>query len=73
MLQRLSALFVVGLCLVPASLRAEVSGVKKPYFDSKGVKIHYTVQGKEDAEPVLLIHGFSARIETQWSAVFQAW
>lgn len=36
------------------------------YFDSNGVKIHYIVEGK--GEPVLLIHGFTASIETQWAA-----
>jgi len=36
------------------------------FFDSAGVKIHYTVEGK--GEPVLLIHGFGADIRTNWSA-----
>lgn len=34
------------------------------FFDSNGVKIHYIVEG--EGEPVLLIHGFSASIPTQW-------
>src|SRR5262245_53921914 len=34
------------------------------FFDSNGVKIRYTDQGK--GEPVLLIHGFSANVEMQW-------
>jgi pimeloyl-ACP methyl ester carboxylesterase len=34
------------------------------YFDSGGVKIHYTDEGK--GEPVLLIHGFAADIVTNW-------
>jgi pimeloyl-ACP methyl ester carboxylesterase len=33
-------------------------------FDSNGVKIRYTDQGK--GEPVLLIHGFTANVEMQW-------
>lgn len=33
-------------------------------FDSKGVKIRYTVEG--EGEPVLLIHGFTATPEVQW-------
>ncbi len=41
------------------SLRAE-----DQFFDSNGVKIRYTVEGK--GEPVLLIHGFTANIEFQW-------
>jgi pimeloyl-ACP methyl ester carboxylesterase len=35
------------------------------FFDSNGVKIRYTVTGQ--GEPVLLIHGFTANIETQWA------
>jgi pimeloyl-ACP methyl ester carboxylesterase len=35
------------------------------FFDSNGVKIHYTVQGQ--GEPVLLIHGFTADIQKQWT------
>jgi pimeloyl-ACP methyl ester carboxylesterase len=34
------------------------------FFDSKGVKIRYTVDGR--GEPVLLIHGFTANIEKNW-------
>jgi pimeloyl-ACP methyl ester carboxylesterase len=34
------------------------------FFDSAGVKIHYTVEGK--GEPVLLIHGFSSDIQENW-------
>ena len=34
------------------------------FFDSDGVKIHYTIQGK--GEPVLLIHGYTANIQVQW-------
>jgi len=36
------------------------------YFDSAGVKIHYTVEGM--GEPVLLLHGFGADIQTNWAA-----
>jgi pimeloyl-ACP methyl ester carboxylesterase len=35
------------------------------YFTSNGVKIRYIVEGK--GEPVLLIHGFTANIEMQWT------
>jgi pimeloyl-ACP methyl ester carboxylesterase len=34
-------------------------------FDSNGVKIHYTDQGR--GEPVLLIHGFSVNDQIQWT------
>jgi pimeloyl-ACP methyl ester carboxylesterase len=70
--RRLLPGLVVCLCLVPAGLRAEAPPLKKPYFDSNGVKIHYVVQGKEDGEPVLLIHGFTVNIEMQWAPVLKA-
>ena len=46
---------------VPAGLPA-----KEDFFDSKGVKIHYTDEGQ--GEPVLLIHGFTADIALNWRA-----
>jgi pimeloyl-ACP methyl ester carboxylesterase len=57
------------LCLATAGLQAQTPEVKEPSFDSAGVKIHYVIQGKEDGEPVLLIHGFSVNIEAQWEPV----
>jgi pimeloyl-ACP methyl ester carboxylesterase len=70
--RRLVGGLVVCLCLAPAALRAEAPALKKPYFDSNGVKIHYVVQGKADGEPVLLIHGFTVNIELQWGPVLKA-
>jgi pimeloyl-ACP methyl ester carboxylesterase len=35
-------------------------------FDSGGVKIHYTIDGK--GEPVILIHGYAASIAANWGA-----
>jgi pimeloyl-ACP methyl ester carboxylesterase len=71
--RRLVPGLVVCLCLLlPAGLRAEPPELTKPYFDSDGVKIHYIVQGKEDGEPVLLIHGFTGNIEGQWEPVLKA-
>jgi pimeloyl-ACP methyl ester carboxylesterase len=54
---------VVWLLVVGASplLRAEDF-----FFDSAGIKIHYTVEGK--GEPVILVHGFSASILMNWGA-----
>jgi pimeloyl-ACP methyl ester carboxylesterase len=50
-----------GLVLTLApGLRAE-----DKFFESNGVKIRYTDQGK--GEPVLLIHGFGASVEGQWA------
>jgi pimeloyl-ACP methyl ester carboxylesterase len=36
------------------------------FFDSDGVRLHYTVQGA--GEPVLLIHGYTANIAINWAA-----
>jgi pimeloyl-ACP methyl ester carboxylesterase len=41
-----------------------VARAEDRFFDSGGVKIHYTIEG--NGEPVLLIHGFTANIQTQW-------
>lgn len=72
MMRRLSLGAIVFLCILTSDLRAQVKGAKKPSFDSGGVQIHYTVQGKEDGEPVLLIHGFTANIDMQWAPVIKA-
>jgi pimeloyl-ACP methyl ester carboxylesterase len=41
-------------------------GAEEQFFDSNGVKIRYIVEGK--GEPVLLIHGFTINLETNWKA-----
>ncbi len=38
--------------------------VEGQYFDSDGVKIHYTVQG--EGEPVVLVHGFAFNADLNW-------
>lgn len=38
--------------------------VEGEYFDSDGVKIHYTIEGQ--GPPVILIHGFSVNADLQW-------
>lgn len=42
------------------------AGAESQFFDSKGVKIHYTVEGQ--GEPVVLIHGFTATGPLNWVA-----
>ncbi len=56
----LSPLVACAVLFGTARLYADAGApaVKNGTFDSNGVKIHYTVEGK--GEPVLLIHGFSA-------------
>ncbi len=53
------ALLTLTLALVSA-VRAEDG-----FFDSNGVKIHYMVQG--DGEPIILIHGYTANAQMNWS------
>jgi pimeloyl-ACP methyl ester carboxylesterase len=64
-------LSLVCVFVLAAGLRAQ-GAVKKPSFDSGGVPIHYIVAGKNQGEPVLLIHGFTANIELQWTPVIKA-
>jgi len=47
--------------VLPAFLHAEDFT-----FNSAGVKIHYTIEGK--GEPVILIHGYAASIAANWGA-----
>jgi pimeloyl-ACP methyl ester carboxylesterase len=54
--------FVLVCCVVTLLRSVEA---EDGYFESDGVKIHYTVQG--EGEPVLLIHGYTANIEFQWA------
>jgi pimeloyl-ACP methyl ester carboxylesterase len=48
------------------------AAAEQPSFNSAGVPIHYLVTGKEDGEPVVLLHGFASSIETQWRPVIDA-
>jgi pimeloyl-ACP methyl ester carboxylesterase len=69
--RRLVPGLVICLCLVTAGVWAEEPAVKKPNFDSNGVKIHYVILGKADGEPVILIHGFTLNIHAQWEPVLK--
>jgi pimeloyl-ACP methyl ester carboxylesterase len=51
-----------GLLVLPSV----ACGAEEKSFDSNGVKIHYLVEGR--GEPVLLIHGFTVNIQSQWAA-----
>jgi pimeloyl-ACP methyl ester carboxylesterase len=54
---------VGGVCLLILT-GPRVYAADDCFFDSNGVQIHYTVEGKGD--PVLLIHGFSVNSQLQW-------
>ena len=56
MTRRLTRILFCFLLVAPAALRAE-----DRYFDSKGVKIRYRVEGQ--GEPVLLIHGYAGDLD----------
>jgi pimeloyl-ACP methyl ester carboxylesterase len=64
MTRRLAALAVC--LLVPGLAR----GAESRFFDSNGVKIHYTVEGK--GEPLVLVHGFAVNVTLQWGPVIRA-
>jgi pimeloyl-ACP methyl ester carboxylesterase len=56
----------VACALLLTSARLWAEAPTSQSFDSNGVKIHYTVEGK--GEPVLLIHGFAANGDFNWRA-----
>jgi len=61
----LGALVLAGvLAIAGAFLYAATHQVQGDYFDSNGVRIHYTVQGT--GSPVILIHGFCANSDINW-------
>jgi pimeloyl-ACP methyl ester carboxylesterase len=65
--RRAHALPVLVLAVTLAahwSLAADDASAPDLYFDSDGVKIHYQVWGNGD--PVVLVHGFTASIDTNW-------
>jgi pimeloyl-ACP methyl ester carboxylesterase len=59
MLRHFLVATVACLTFAPVTLAAE-----SQFFDSGGVKIHYTVEGQ--GEPVLLIHGFGVGLQQNW-------
>ncbi len=67
---RVSRRLVVVVALLWISVWGARAGaaekVVDQFFDSKGVKIRYQVQG--EGEPLILLHGFTASIEGQWEA-----
>ncbi len=63
---KLALVAAVLLLLVQAS-----TSLQDQFFDSNGVRIRYVEQGA--GEPLLLIHGYTASVETNWidNGVFQ--
>lgn len=63
---RLRAMFPVVMCFLAGT--SSTLWAEDQSFDSKGVKIHYIVEGQ--GEPVVLIHGFTADIDKNWRTGF---
>jgi pimeloyl-ACP methyl ester carboxylesterase len=60
----LAALVLLLVAALPSWAAADMP--EDLTFDSNGVEIRYTVQG--EGPPVVLVHGFTASIETNWAA-----
>ena len=60
------ALLVLGLAGAGWMYHSITTRVVGQFFDSDGVKIHYTDEGK--GEPVILVHGFAANADANWRA-----
>jgi pimeloyl-ACP methyl ester carboxylesterase len=60
MIHRCTGVLVATLFLFAATSAC----AEDQFFDSNGVKIHYTIQGR--GEPVVLIHGFGINGQFQW-------
>lgn len=63
---------VIGLSFGMATAVADKPPLQKPSFDSAGVPIHYLVTGREDGEPIVLIHGFADTFNVQWKQAIAA-
>ncbi len=63
---------IVAILTTTLLALAPWAAAEDEFFDSDGVQIHYQVEG--EGEPVVLIHGFTASIATNWIApgIFQA-
>ena len=57
------ALAILGI-LLGGLLYLVFHRVEGTYFDSNGVRIHYTVEGQ--GEPVILVHGLAANADLNW-------
>ncbi len=62
--KKLCSSFVVFV-VASIALSVPLSHGEDFFFDSAGLKIHYTMEG--EGEPVLLIHGFASDIQSSWS------
>ena len=56
-----ASLLIMSLCVIAAGASAQVDG---QFFDSNGVRIHYTDIGS--GEPVILMHGLNGDFRSTW-------
>lgn len=68
-MKRKILVFLVGLLVLVLAgagwfYHSITKRVEGSYFNSNGVRIHYTVEGK--GEPVILVHGFAANADANW-------
>jgi pimeloyl-ACP methyl ester carboxylesterase len=63
-LRVLAALVVLVATAAAAVLFRITRRVRGYYFDSNGVRLHYTVEG--EGEPVVLLHGFGVNADINW-------
>jgi len=57
------------LCFFLLAISLGCAHAEDQYFDSKGVKIRYIVEGK--GEPVVLVHGITSSIEQNWAKLIK--
>ena len=60
----LLAIILLPVVALAAFYQTNFGRVEGDYFDSDGVKIHYTVQG--EGEPVILVHGVGGDADVNW-------
>ena len=60
-----AVLTTLAVCLALAAYLL-LHRVEGEYFESGGVRIHYTDEGGRDGEPVILIHGYAANADINW-------
>lgn len=63
----LGAVVLLVLAALAGVLGFALHRRKGTYFDSNGVRIHYTDEGQ--GEPIILIHGFAVHTDLNWRAV----
>jgi pimeloyl-ACP methyl ester carboxylesterase len=64
MLRVVAVLVAIVAAAAAAAFYRITHRVEGRYFDSNGVRLHYTVEG--EGEPVVLLHGFAVNADINW-------